>query len=400
MFGRSQTMEVVIVGGGPAGLTTALAIARAEPALTSKIVVLEKGVYPREKYCAGALGRRGDKILSDLDARPDVPSVRIDGISFRALEGEMRAEVGEIGRVVRRIEFDHALAKSAIARGIQVIDGARVDRVEKTMGAATVVSSKGTFSAPVVIGADGVGGVVRKAMGHGAGKHRAQVLEIDTEPVPGDRDRRTLHFDASDRELSGYYWDFPTIVDGRELVSRGIYHLKVDDGPMDLHARFAERLAKMGLKIDDYKNKRFAERGYEPALTLVDGALLLVGESAGIDPISGEGIAQAIEYGALAGAFVAEVAAERRVLSDWTTTLRKSRLGIDLHVRTKFIDSFYGAIRSEVEGLLVREATALRSGCRHFAALPPDKLDLARLAFRAGSGWLSAKARVRAASSR
>ena len=166
---------------------------------------------------------------------------------------------------------------------------------------------------------------------------------------------------------------------------------------VDGDGRVGKGLAKMGLKIDDYKNKRFAERGYEPALTLVDGALLLVGESAGIDPISGEGIAQAIEYGALAGAFVAEVAAERRVLSDWTSTLRKSRLGIDLQVRTKFIDSFYGAIRSEVEGLLVREATALRSGCRHFAALPPDKVDLARLAFRAGSGWLSAKARLRAA---
>ncbi len=400
MLGQIQGVEIVIVGGGPAGLTTALAIARAEPALTSKIVVLEKGIYPREKYCAGALGGRGDKILSDLDARPDVPSVRIDGISFRAVEGEVRAEIGAIGRVVRRIEFDDALAKITIARGIRVIDGARVERVEKTTGGVTVVSSKGTFSAPVVVGADGVGGVVRKAMGHGAGKHRAQVLELDTEPVPGDRDRRILHFDASDRELSGYYWDFPTIVDGRELVCRGIYHLKVDEAPMDLYARLAERLATMGLKIDDYKNKRFAERGFEPALSLVDGALMLVGEAAGIDPISGEGIAQALEYGALAGAFVAEVAAGRRVLSEWTSTLRKSRLGIDLQVRTKFIDSFYGAIRSEVEGVLVREPAALRSGCRHFAALPADKVDLARLVLRAGSGWLSAKARVRAASSR
>ncbi|HEX4514979.1 MAG TPA: NAD(P)/FAD-dependent oxidoreductase, partial [Polyangiaceae bacterium] len=74
--------DVIVVGGGPAGLTSAVAMRAADPKL--HVRVLEKARYPREKYCAGALGGRGLKILDELDMRPDVPSVPIDGISLRA----------------------------------------------------------------------------------------------------------------------------------------------------------------------------------------------------------------------------------------------------------------------------------------------------------------------------
>ncbi|HWL87601.1 MAG TPA: FAD-dependent oxidoreductase, partial [Polyangiaceae bacterium] len=61
---RVVESDVVIVGGGPAGSTTAIALAKAAPG--TKIVLLEKSRYPREKYCAGALGGRGDKLLAEL----------------------------------------------------------------------------------------------------------------------------------------------------------------------------------------------------------------------------------------------------------------------------------------------------------------------------------------------
>ena len=396
-----QRCAVAIVGGGPAGLTAALAFAKAAPHLVKDVVLLEKGVYPREKYCAGALGGRGDKILASLDARPDVPSVPIDALAFRAGGGERRVEVGGIGRVVRRIEFDHALAKIVAARGVRLIDGARVEEISRD---GTVTSTKGAFTADIVIGADGVGGVVRKAMGHGAGVMRAQVLEVDTEPVPGDPDRRTLVFDASDRALPGYTWDFPTLVDGREMMCRGIYRLKQhgdardDDAPgdendVDIRARFAERLARMGLRLDDYKNKRFAERGYEPGLRLAKGNLMIAGEAAGIDPVSGEGIAQAIEYGKMAGEFVADVLTDRAVLSSWTDVVRRSRLGVDLRVRTRGVGVFYGGLRPEVESLLLREPSAIRAGCRHFAAQPQRSTDLARVALFASAWWMKGRAR-------
>jgi flavin-dependent dehydrogenase len=384
---------VVIVGGGPAGATTALALASAAPGLAARIVVLEKARYPREKPCAGALGARGDALLRELGVTVDVPSAAVDGMSFRAVGGEtVAAAPGRIGRVVRRLEFDAALARAVRAKGVEVREGVRVDRVTDDGGGATLETSAGPIRARVVAGCDGVGSVVRKALGLGAGRLRAQVVEVDTENVRGDPDRRLLHFDASDRSLPGYAWDFPTVVGGRPLVCRGVYRLKLDadrgdDGP-DVTALLAARLRAQGIDPARCKNKRYAERGYEPTACVARGALMLVGEAAGIDPVTGEGIAQAIEYGVLAGRFLA-----RRLTSDdgspsiaeWQDEMAASRLARDLRIRTRFVRLFYGPARARVERFLTETPDALHVGSQHFAAQPYDWLKLAEVLARGAS---------------
>ena len=205
----------------------------------------------------------------------------IHGVSFRASTGEAAAEPGHIGRVVRRIEFDQALAHAAASSGVAIREGVRVTAVhDDSEGGAVVETAGGPIRARVVVGCDGVGSIVRKALGAGAGQLRAQVVEVDTEAVPGDRDRGLIHFDASDPALTGYAWDFPTLVDGRELVCRGIYRIRLADGARDEEARRPVRSSTTSAPGSDgplasgprRHAKRYAERGFEPASRLARGS--------------------------------------------------------------------------------------------------------------------------------
>src|SRR6185369_2448807 len=87
-------------------------------------------------------------------------------------------------------------------------------------------STRGEIRARAVVGADGVGSFVRRALGAPKGRWLAQVIEVDTPATPQDFPRDLLHFDITDRSLQGYVWDFPTLVNGEALVCRGIYDLR------------------------------------------------------------------------------------------------------------------------------------------------------------------------------
>jgi flavin-dependent dehydrogenase len=138
----------------------------------------------------------------------------------------------------------------------------------------------------------------------------------------------------------------------------------------------------MGLAIGDYKNKRFAERGLSEDEPLVSGPLVLVGEAAGIDPVTGEGIAQAIEYGSLAGRFLAQVLDGDEPLARWSEIVNGSRLGVDLRIRRRLVRTFFGPSRERVERLLVTSPAAVRAGCRHFGALPAERAELLDIGWR------------------
>ncbi len=155
-------MKVAIVGGGPAGTTTALSLVAEAPELAGQIVLFEKARFPRDKPCAGAIGGRGDALLEAMGVVVDVPSVVIDGVSVRTREADVTVAPGRVGRVVRRIEFDHALARAAAARGILLRDGVAVEAIEDDGAAVHLETAAGAFKADVVVGCDGVGSLVRR----------------------------------------------------------------------------------------------------------------------------------------------------------------------------------------------------------------------------------------------
>ncbi len=373
---------IVIVGGGPAGLSTALHLVAQRPELAERVVVLERARYPREKFCAGALSARAELDLGSIGVVVDVPAVPVSSIVAEMPNGVVRAAAGTIGRVVRRIEFDAALAAIAQRRGVRIVEDARVLEVRREAGGVCVASSQGDFHARMVVGADGVGSVVRRSLGLEAGlaTWRAQVLEVDTPISPADGPRDALLFDVRDRAFVGYEWDFPTLVAGEPLVCRGVYALALPGAPLgetDLAARLAIRLARFGLDLAACKKKRYAERGFASHEPIAAPHVLLVGEAAGIEPITGEGIAQALLYGHHAADYLVErISSSSLTFDDWGSFLRTTPLGIDLHLRSHLARRFFGPARPFLEEALRDLPAWLDLGVRYFAGqpLPPKAM--------------------------
>jgi flavin-dependent dehydrogenase len=386
--------DVMIVGGGPAGLSTALFLCHADKACIGRVIVLEKETYPRDKFCAGGIGARADHLLGKIGVTVDVPSVPINGASLKLAAGTVCVREGAIGRVVRRLEYDHALACIARNRGVVIHEGAKVTGVVIEPDQVIVESTAGTFRAAVLVGADGVGSFVRRAIGLPAGRLRAQVVELDTDEVEGDPARDLLHFDASDRGLTGYAWDFPTVVDGQSLVCRGIYHLRMEgsatDNDLDIRAMLAERLAARGLDLERYRLKRYAERGFELHEPYAAPRVMLVGEAAGIDALTGEGIAQAIAYGAFAGPYLADKLGNGDVtFGDFANRLTRSQVGIELGVRTRILPWFFGKNRASIERFLLAAPDFTTLGLKHFAGRRLPRKKIARTVLSAA--WHAAR---------
>jgi flavin-dependent dehydrogenase len=376
--------DLAIVGGGPAGVATALFALAEAPGL--RVVLLEKERFPREKICAGAIGARADRLLESIGVRVEVPAAAVHGLSVSTRDRNYqvrRPGDAPIGRVVRRIEFDHALAEVARGRGAQLIEGARVSQLEVTDDAVRVTWPGGELRTKALVGADGVGSFVRKALGIGKGRWNAQVVEVDTDAVDDDPARDLLQFDVTDRELVGYAWDFPTIVGGRALVCRGIYELRWEgDQSVDVTTRLRARLDKQGIGSDGLRFKRFAERGLSLSEPFAQPRVMLVGEAAGIDPVLGEGIAQAVLYGATAGRYVARSLEQGDVsFADWRRELLGSRVGWDLRVRSVLPQLFYGRTRPAVERWVSQSQGLAYAGMRYFAGEPVPRTELARAAW-------------------
>ncbi|HEY4117856.1 MAG TPA: NAD(P)/FAD-dependent oxidoreductase [Byssovorax sp.] len=369
-------VDLAIVGGGPAGVATALflAAAAAGASRAPRVVVLEKERYPREKICAGAIGARADKALASIGVSVDVPAASVCGLSVAGRHGFVRERLdAPIGRVVRRVEFDAAFAAVARSRGVVIEEGARVTSIDREGDGVRLTTSVGDVMARAIVGADGVGSFVRRTLGFGKGRFTAQVVEVDTEPVDADLDRAFLHFDLNDAALPGYAWDFPTVVGGRALVCRGVYELRDEasviaegDGA-DVGARLAARLERQGAKAVS-KVKRFAERGLALHEPTAAPRALLVGEAAGIDPVLGEGIAQAILYGAVAGPYLAaRLEAGDLAFEDWAKVLHASRVGFDLRVRARAAELAYGPRREAMERWVTSSRDLAIAGMRYFA---------------------------------
>jgi menaquinone-9 beta-reductase len=313
--------DVIIVGGGPAGASTAFALAMAGVNVT----VVDRERFPRDKPCAEYLSPQASRVLHDMGVLERIESLgpsQLAGMTVRApsgrrLRGDFAASHGyrgfrDRGLAIRRRVLDAILLDAARGVGARVIEGVRVvDVVRDAKGrVGGIRTASGEIAAPIVVGADGLRSVVGRRLGLvRAGRFPRRVALVSHwRGIADVGDYGEMHV-----ERDGYVGIAPVdaglvnvavvIPASRAAAIRGDL-----SGFMDawiakrphLAPRFA-RAAREGSVVATGPFNVRARRAWAP------GALL-VGDAADFfDPFTGEGIYAALRGGQMAAAAVRRV---------------------------------------------------------------------------------------------
>jgi flavin-dependent dehydrogenase len=336
---------VIIVGSGPAGSATALELVARDPALAHETLILEKATHPRDKTCAGGLIPKGVRLLRSLGIELDVPNARVDRAGIDVPRSHVDLDDRELCRVVRRREFDARLAGAARDRGVELREGQRVVALERDGDGVRVTTDDAVYWARAVVGADGSGSHVRRALVPGAGGVVGRAVMADV-PVRAttwtgfERRRYDFDFRACAAGLRGYGWMFPCVVDGEPSVNVGAYGLPPVDG-VRLQRELTTLLERIGARTERWK--AFPIRTLGADSVVAAPRALLVGDAAGIEPLLGEGISFALEYGALAAqAIVAARATGNWSFADYGRAVHAGPIGRKIRVLRAGTRLFYG----------------------------------------------------------
>ncbi len=336
--------DIIIIGGGPSGLSTALHLVKFDPLLASRILILEKEHYPRHKLCAGGLTLDAENILERLGLDvTGINHVNVKEIHFDfAGKGlNVRVPGSHALRVIRRNEFDHWLAVNAMERGVEIRQGVVVKNVIPDENGVTVVTDSGELRAQIVVGADGSNGVTRRCILPNEPVQTARVLELLTPTYAVDAKAQrndTAYFDfyPVPDNIAGYVWDFPSHLNGEPRRCWGIYDTNIlaDGKRPALKAPLAEEMTRQGFELGDYEVKGHPIRWYSPQNTVAVPRVILVGDTIGADSIFGEGISMALGYGFVAAREIQESLQRGEFsFSGYRRRLARSGLGQTLYAR-------------------------------------------------------------------
>ena len=349
-----ERVEIVIVGGGPAGLSTVLSLEQLDRQLAQRAVVLEKATYPRPKLCGGGVTRPADAYLEErLGLHIDVPSMPIHVVRFQFEDRSITVRVPHLFRVVRREEFDAALALAARRRGLCIEEGVTVRDLRRTQDGIEVETDCGLLHARVVVAADGANSTVRRRLGlnHGAAGI-ARLLEVLTPEDPRVAPEFVEHMAVFDftwvpEGVQGYVWDFPSRIRGQAYMNRGVFDSRTyPQVRADLRRVLQEALQRRGCSANTSLLMGHPERRFDPRGTFAVPHALLVGDAAGVDPLLGEGIAHALQYGGVAAEALRDAFAQGDFrFVDYRDRVLRSPVGRDLMFKTRLARMAYGLFR-------------------------------------------------------
>ena len=288
-----QSYDVVVVGAGPAGATLAYELAKRGIG----VLVLEKEKLPRYKCCAGGVTSKAAKLL-DFDISEVVEDL-IYELSFTYNMGS--SYLGQHSQpliyAVMRDVFDYFLVEKAQQLGAVLIDGQKVMQVQVGADWVEMPTADNLFRTRLVVGADGAYSVVARELG--MGRSIEYLVGMESEVVVPEEElakwKSRVHIDLGCIP-GGYAWVFP---------KRN--HLSIGAGCLVSKARGLNRRYQKFLTLLGMGNYTIARSSSHLVPTCTKGRFvwqdkaLLLGDAAGLtDPLTGEGIYNAIQSAQLA----------------------------------------------------------------------------------------------------
>ena len=319
--------DVIVVGAGPGG--SACAALCYEKGL--RVLLLEKGKYPKDKICGDAISGKSAAVLNDLNLVDEVavnPNARVYGVLFSSPkkdeivipfpQKDLNAPEPKPGYVQRRMVFDNIVFQHAKSIVNTIEEFSVNDLIQENN---FVVGVKGKhkdgreqeFRGKVVVGADGAASVVARKLGveQKDPDHIIMAIRAYYRGITGMTPNIELHFIES--IIPGYFWIFP-LEDGTANVGIGMVKSDMQKTKMNLTEAMFKAIEEDPLFKNRFKNAEI--EGPVRGWTLPSGSKrtknhgngwILIGDAASlIDPFSGEGIGNAMTSGKYASEVISE----------------------------------------------------------------------------------------------
>lgn len=354
--------DVIIIGAGPAGLSTALYLQKYLPDMTGKMLVLEKATFPRDKLCGGGLTMDAEVLLQDLGLDVnELPYIISEQILIKTSDVEFSYKNlarKHTLRIIRRIDLDHFLLQNTRNRGILVKENTKVTAIDPAGELVVLETSQGRYSSRFIVLAEGSNGILSSKIFPDRRARKARLLEVFLPADSGQPDHPIFDFSPILDGIHGYLWSFPSPSAQNQsqgsLRNFGVMNTRGHHSdPTNLPDYFQRSFPTSVGPIPLGQIKSHPILLFDPHHRNQAGPVISVGDCAGVDPLFGEGISFALGSGQLAArAIVDAIRSGSLQIQNYQRRIIHSPLGRSLFLRW-FIAAILFRLRSGVLQLLI-----------------------------------------------